>query len=49
LCSYFFIFFYLAFSWLRRPIFLELLLNYVYATVVFLKRSRANNNLRVNV
>jgi len=49
LCSYFFIFFYLAFSWLRRPVFLELLLNYVYATVVFLKRNRTSNNLQINV
>ena len=43
LCSYFFIFFYLSFSFLRRPIFLELALNYVYATVVFLQRKKINN------
>lgn len=37
LLSYFFIFFYLSFSFLRRPVFLELFFNYVYVLAYFLK------------
>ena len=45
LFAYFFIFFYLSFSWLRRPIFLELLLNYFYAVVTYLGRKKEQNKL----
>jgi hypothetical protein len=45
LFAYFFIFFYLSFSWLRRPIFLELLLNYFYAIVTYLGRKKEQNKL----
>ena len=40
LWSYFFIFFYLSFNFLRRPISLELMLNYVYSSSLFLKKIR---------
>jgi quinol-cytochrome oxidoreductase complex cytochrome b subunit len=40
LLSYFFVFCYLAFSWLRRPVLLELVLNYLYAVTYYL---RVNN------
>ncbi len=49
LCSYFFIFFYLAFSWLRRPVLLELLLNYFYAVAIYLSRKSNHSNLKYYV
>lgn len=45
LFSYFFIFFYLSFSWLRRPVFLELLTNYFYSVSTYLTKRKVLNVL----
>lgn len=41
--SYFFIFFYLSFSWIRRPVFLELLTNYFYSVSIYLTQRKHLN------
>ena len=45
LLAYFYVFSYLAFSWLRRPVWLELSWNYLYSTVVYLKTWRQTQGL----
>jgi hypothetical protein len=43
--SFFFIFFYISFFIFRKPIFIELLLNYIYSISIYLNSFKLNTSV----